>query len=402
MLHSKNILVVTMREVNLLYLNMPKVLVGMSGGVDSSVAAYLLRERGYEVEGFSFVLWEERNEADLKTCCSLQAVEEASKTAQQIGITHSVSDVRDDFIEKVIEPFVNSYTTGLTPNPCILCNKFIKFPRLMEEAEKRGAEYIATGHYARVEKSQTSDNDAVLLKKGIDPKKDQSYVLYILRQEELRKIILPLGNYRKDEVREIAKRLNLPAAKRAESQEVCFIEGRNYFKFIEKLSPLVGKPGPIIDMAGKVIGTHKGIHAYTVGQRKRLGISSEKPLYVVKVDALKNALYVGAQDAAKKKDFPVEDLNWILPPPSENFKVTVKVRSMMKDVPANVFLGMRKELRVTSKEQVMYASRIMHHTSSRIVRLVFDEPQWAPASGQSAVFYDGDTVIGGGVIKIPA
>jgi tRNA-specific 2-thiouridylase len=290
----------------------------------------------------------------------------------------------------------------LTPNPCILCNKFIKFPLLIKEAEKRGAEYIATGHYARVEKSKKSDNDTIFLKKGIDAKKDQSYVLYILRPEELKKIILPLGNYRKEEVREIAKRLNLPAAKREESQEVCFIEDRNYFKFIEKLSPLVGKPGPIIDMNGKVIGTHKGIHAYTVGQRKRLGIASKDPLYVVKIDALRNTVYVGTQEAAKKKEFSVEDLNWILPPPAENFKATVKVRSMMKDVPANVFLGTSKELRVTSKEQVMYASRITHHVSSEIVRLVFDEPQWAPASGQSAVFYNGDTVIGGGVIKILA
>jgi tRNA-specific 2-thiouridylase len=397
-----DIVLVTIREVNLLYLNMPKVLVGMSGGVDSSVAAYLLKEKGYEVEGLSLILWEERKSTDFKTCCSLQAVEEASETAHHIGITHSVLDVRDNFIEKVIEPFVNSYTTGLTPNPCILCNKFIKFPLLMKEAEKRGAEYIATGHYARVEKSQKSDNDTVFLKRGIDAKKDQSYVLYILRPEDLKKIILPLGNYKKDEIREIAKRLNLPAAKRAESQEVCFIEDRNYFKFIEKLSPLVGKPGPIIDMNGTVIGTHKGIHAYTVGQRKRLGISSKKPLYVVRIDALRNTVYVGTQEAAKKREFSVEDLNWILPPPSENFKVTVKVRSMTKAEPANVFLGTSKELRVTSKEQVMYASRITHHTSSEIVRLVFDEPQWAPASGQSAVFYNGDTVIGGGVIKISA
>lgn len=413
---------------------MPKVIVGMSGGVDSSVAAYLLREKGYEVEGLSFILWEKRSKADFKTCCSLQAVEEAAKTARYIGIPHRIADVKDDFVEKVIEPFMNAYAAGSTPNPCILCNRFIKFPLLIKEAEMRGAEYIATGHYARVEPEKSAVNShqslaktndqwpmtndrpsnsllvtrRSLLKKGVDPKKDQSYVLYILNQEQLKKLVLPLGYYRKDEVREIAKDLKLPAAKRAESQEVCFVEDRNYFKFIEKLSPLAGKPGPIIDMTGKVIGTHKGIHAYTIGQRKRLGIAQKKPIYVVKIDALKNAVYVGSQETAKKREFYVEDLNWIIPPippllPPQaeggegglSFKTSVKVRSTMKDEPATIFLVTSHELRVKGIEQNKYESL-------KSVRLVFDEPQWAPASGQSAVFYNDDVVIGGGVIKIPA
>lgn len=364
---------------------MTKVLVGMSGGIDSSVTAYRLKDEGYEVEGISFVLWEARRQSDFTTCCSLQAVEEASKTARRIGIPHSMIDVRDDFIDKVIEPFVNAYISGETPNPCILCNRFIKFPFLMKEAEKRGAEFIATGHYARVEKSQQLNEEIVFLKKGMDPKKDQSYVLYILRQEELRRLILPLGYYKKDEVRKIARELKLPAAKRSESQEICFIEDRNYFKFIEKLSPLAGKPGPIIDMAGNVMGTHKGIHGYTIGQRKGLGISAKEPLYVVKIDALRNTLYVSTQDAAREKGFFVKDLNWINPPippllkgggEGLTFRASVKVRSTMKDEPATLSL------------------------IDDTVNVVFDTPQWAPTPGQSAVFYNGDTVIGGGLIKI--
>jgi len=420
------IVVVTRPEVNLLYLTMSKVLVGMSGGVDSSVAAYLLKEKGYEVEGLSLILWEAKSQKDFTTCCSLQAMEEASKTACQIGIPHSTVDVRDYFTERVIEPFIDAYITGSTPNPCILCNRYIKFPFLMKEAEKRGADFIATGHYARVEPAQSIEQGAkslhnsstfniqnsikgnelpnrehithYLLKKGIDPKKDQSYVLYVLSPEELHKLVLPLGYYRKDEVRNIAEELNLSAIKRPESQEICFIEDRNYFKFIDKLSPVAGKPGPIIDMTGKIIGMHKGIYGYTVGQRKGLGISSSKPFYVVKIDAVKNTVYVGSQDDAKKKDFFVKNINLIYPlplliPPLSTgdkeglpkagaegcltLRASVKVRSMMRDKPAT----------------------ITYHESKRIAYLVFDEPQWAPAPGQSAVFYDGDIVIGGGVIK---
>ncbi|MBM4136028.1 MAG: tRNA 2-thiouridine(34) synthase MnmA [Nitrospira sp.] len=396
---------------------MPKVIVGMSGGVDSSVTAYLLKEKGYEVEGVSFILWEAGSRTDFTTCCSLQAVHEASRTARHIGIPHSIIDARDFFMEKVIEPFVDAYMKGSTPNPCILCNKFIKFPLLLKEAEKRGAEYIATGHYARVERSQKSevrsqksDQDVAFLKKGIDPKKDQSYVLYILRQEELKRLILPLGYYRKEEVRKIAQGLNLPSAQRSESQEICFIENKNYFKFIEKLSPVAGKPGSIVDLNGKVRGTHKGVYGYTIGQRKGLGISSPEPLYVVKIDAVRNTIYVGSQEDAKKKEFFVKDLNWINPPESPHnppwergaeggfFRASVRVRSMMKDESATISLVNSQQSTVNSEEHDIYASRLTPHALRQIVRVVFDEPQWAPAPGQSAVFYDDDRVIGGGVI----
>ena len=258
----------------------------MSGGVDSSVAAHLLKRDGLEVEGVSFILWEARNRSNFTACCSLDATEGAARTAESLGIAHAAVDVREEFIEKVIEPFVDAYTKGMTPNPCILCNRHIKFPFLLREAEKRGASHIATGHYARTKKDALTR----LLLKGLDPKKDQSYVLYVLNPVELERLILPLGNYQKKDVRELARSLRLEAADRPESQEICFIEDRNYAGFIEKLLPGAGEPGPIVDMRGKTLGTHKGIFRYTIGQRKGLGISSLEPHYVVKIDTAGNTV----------------------------------------------------------------------------------------------------------------
>lgn len=364
----------------------------MSGGVDSSVTAYLLREQGYEVEGLSFVLFETRGRTDATTCCSLQAIEGASKTPSAIRIPHSSIDVRNDFIEKVIDPFVDSYTKGLTPNPCILCNRHIKFPYLLKEADRRGAEFIATGHYARVRnalcvtRNELKDKNAsrithhgLRLLKGIDPKKDQSYFLYVLRREELERLLLPLGDYKKEDVRKIANNLGLPAAQRPESQEICFIEDRNYFKFIDNISQFTCGPGTVMDMNGKVLGEHKGIYHYTVGQRKGLGISSQEPLYVTKIDAVKNIIYVGSKESAMMREIEVDDLNWLIPIrpfTTSPFKATVKVRSMMKPEPAAIHLS----------------------ENADTVKVIFDKPQWAPAPGQSAVFYDEDVVIAGGVI----
>ncbi|MEC4676972.1 MAG: tRNA 2-thiouridine(34) synthase MnmA [Nitrospirota bacterium] len=360
---------------------MPKVIVGMSGGVDSSVTAYLLKEAGFEVEGLSFVLWEARQRSDFTACCSLESVNSAAKTAESIGVKHTSVDVRGEFIEKVIEPFVDAYTRGLTPNPCILCNKYIKFPFLVREADSRGAEYIATGHYAGVEedltekiKGRRTGERRVFLKKGIDAGKDQSYVLYSLREEEIKRLMLPLGNYRKADVREIARSLQLDAAGKPESQDICFIEGKNYSGFIEELTSSAGEPGPIIDGSGKAIGTHKGIYRYTTGQRKGLGLSSPEPYYVTKIDILKNTVHVGAREDVKVRSLLVADLNWLVTIESDSFRATVKVRSMMESQPASIEL------------------------SGDHARVVFDEPQWAPAPGQSAVFYFGDRVAGGGII----
>jgi len=348
---------------------MTKVILGMSGGVDSSVTAHLLKERGFEVEGVSFMLWEARSRSCITTCCSLEATAGAAKTAERLGIRHDAVDVRAEFIEQVIEPFVDSYMKGLTPNPCILCNRHIKFPFLLAEAQKRGAELIATGHYARVVR-----DGAVRLMKGIDHSKDQSYVLYALRREELGRLVLPLGDFQKTDVRRIARDLRLEAADRPESQEICFIEGGSYAAFIERLSTVPSGPGPVIDLSGNVLGSHKGLFRYTLGQRKGLGISSPEPYYVVKMDVANNSVYVGRREDALIRRVTVKDMNWLVEPKDSSFSATVKVRSMMKDEPASIDI------------------------SGDIVEVRFDQPQWPPSPGQSAVIYDGEFVIGGGTI----
>jgi tRNA-uridine 2-sulfurtransferase len=401
---------------------MAKVVVGMSGGVDSSVTAYLLKKQGYDVEGVSFLMRDASGGTSCRPCCSLDSMESAARNARALGIPHSTIDVRDAFRTKVIGPFIDAYTKGLTPNPCVLCNRFIKFPYLIAKADEQGAEFIATGHYARVEAETITTHplprsapplekggkggferhaNYFILKKGIDPKKDQAYFLYALRQEELKRLLLPLGFYKKEEVRQLAQQLKLPAADSSESQEICFIEDNNYLAFIEKHASAAGKPGPIVDMNGKEIGTHKGIYGYTIGQRKGMGIASPEPLYVADIDVPLNTLYVGTRDAAMKKEFAVGDLNWInsLVPSFGSsdeaglaFRASVKVRSTMKEEPATLFL----EANPLSPH---FTKGGMGGLSIDVVRVLFDTPQWAPAPGQSAVFYDGETVIGGGVIK---
>ncbi len=341
----------------------------MSGGVDSSVTAWLLKERGYEVEGISFLLWEARARLNPRTCCSIEAFETARETAEQIGIRHSTLDVRDEFVEKVIEPFVEEYMKGRTPNPCILCNRHIKFPILFREAEERGAEFIATGHYARISGSY---EEGFHLLKGIDSSKDQSYFLYVLKRDWLPKILFPLGEKLKEDVRENASELSLPSRNRPESVEICFVED-DYACFIRTLIPDAVKPGPVIGPDGDEIGRHEGLFNFTIGQRRGLNIAWGEPLYVTRLDPEKNVVYVGYRDEVFSKEVVVSELNWIEEPVEE---VTAKIRSMMKDEPARL-------------EVLDGGDR---------ARLTFDQPQWGPAPGQAAVFYDGETVVGGGVI----
>lgn len=343
----------------------------MSGGIDSSLAACLLKEAGHEAEGLSFILFEARGREDSAACCSMKAIEDAARNASHIGIPHGSLDLRDEFMEKVMEPFVDSYLKGLTPNPCILCNHRIKFPYLLREARKRGAEFIATGHYARVERT----GHGVMLKKGADPGKDQSYVLYALRKEELGRLVLPLGEYTKRETRRRAKEAGLPVTDRPESQEICFVENDDYCRLIRTLHPEAERPGPVVGPDGKTLGMHKGVFRHTLGQRKGLGISSPQPLYVTRIDVEKNTLHVGPREAAMRKKFDAGGLNWLLPRDGD-FRAGVKIRSMMEAQPALV----RRE-------------------AEDRVRIIFDDPQFAPTPGQSAVFYDGDTVVGGGVVE---
>ncbi len=349
---------------------------GMSGGVDSSVTAYLLKEQGHDVEGVSLVLYEARNRTAGALCCSQEAQDSAAETAAALGIRHRTIDVRAAFIDAVVDPFVEAYKQGETPNPCILCNKRIKFPCLLRAADETGAGFIATGHYARVEAARGSGSiGQMLLKKAADGKKDQSYVLYDLEQWLLQRLLLPLGNMTKDEVRQIAGSLSLPAAGRPESQEICFVENNDYHAFIAQLAPEAARPGPIVSSDGKIVGTHRGISFYTIGQRKGLGIPSPEPHFVTRIDPLGNIIHVGTRKEAMAERILVREINWLRRPESEAFAAAVKVRSMMDAKPSRI------------------------ETAGSRAEVIFDEPQWAPAPGQSAVFYEDDVVIGGGMIS---
>ncbi len=351
-----------------------KTIVAMSGGVDSSVAAYLLKKEGHEVIGVSFELWDKRDIENTNVCCSIETIRLAKSVADKLGIEHYTVDVRDAFYTHVIESFCESYISGMTPNPCILCNQYIKFDFLYEKAKELGADFMATGHYAITDKAE--DSGRVLLKKGVDFKKDQTYFLYVLKQAELAKTLFPLGSMNKTETRKIALDLGLATALREESQEICFVGDDKYEDFIRGFSPDALRPGPVVDTSGKELGEHKGIAFYTIGQRKGLGIQSPVPRYVSDIDRERNMIVVGSREDAMKKTIKVSELNWISISSLQNpIRVGVKIRSTMKEVPATI------------------------SPQGENVLVEFDEAQWGPAPGQSAVFYDQDSVLGGGIIQ---
>jgi tRNA-specific 2-thiouridylase len=355
---------------------MAKVLIAMSGGVDSSVAAVLLMKQGYEVAGATFKLFENEDIGidRAKTCCSLEDVLDAKSVADKLGFRHDVFNFGLQFENDVVIPFAEAYKNGETPNPCIECNRSIKFEKFLDRAMLLEYDYIATGHYARVEKDPVSGR--YLLKKGLDQTKDQSYALYTMNQEELKRTLFPLGNLKKIEIREIAEREGFVNARKPDSQDICFVKDGDYAGFLKRTLGVSAVGGDFVDREGNVLGRHQGIIHYTVGQRKGLGKTFGKPMYVVHIDSENNRVTLGSNEDLFTDSFHVGNVNLISVGQLEGpMEVTAKTRYKQTEVPA-----------------------VIYPDGPGRVFVRFQEKQRAITPGQAAVFYQGDMVVGGGKI----
>lgn len=343
-----------------------KVIVGLSGGVDSTVAAYLLKEQGYDVIGVTMEMWPGEH--------SEQAVADARRVAENIGIPFEVLDFRKEFRECVVNDFMEQYQKGLTPNPCIVCNRLVKGQALLDKAREMGAEHIATGHYARIEKHPETGRYAV--RNSATAVKDQTYALYRMTQEQLQAMLLPIGDYAKDEVREIAEKIDGFVAKKGDSQDICFIPDGDYAAFIEREGGYQGKPGDFVDMSGKVVGKHKGLIHYTVGQRKGLGIALGKPVFVYGVDVENNQVRLCDN----------QDL----------FQTKLYAGNLAHMAYERFEDGMRFQAKIRYAHKAAWCTVRM--VGEDILEVTFDEPQRAITPGQSLVLYDGEYVAGGGFV----
>ncbi len=346
-----------------------RVVVAMSGGVDSSVAAALLQKQGYEVIGMTmcFGLTDATRRRPL--CCGIQGIEDARRVSHKLGIRHYVVNLQKDLEKYVIKDFCQQYLKGRTPNPCVRCNQYLKFGVLLKKARLLGAAYLATGHYARILKTHS-----YLLKKAKDGLKDQSYFLYRLSQNQLKHTLFPLGNYTKAEVRNLAQKFGLSVADKLASQEICFLAGADYRGFLKTRLGGKIKPGPVVDKRGNVLGQHRGIAFYTIGQREGLRIAKGYPLYIIQIDHNNNRIMVGAKAEAYNKEFWVKEAHFISKCPKKKVAVKARIRYNHKEAFAEIIPRQNK------------------------IKVCFSKPQFAVTPGQSAVFYDKDIVLGGGII----